>query len=337
MEGFFETAKANLIYFIIESFYALKDAVFVGINHRLNIVWIFFALFLACLIYFLRDRENSISTFGLSNIKNVIKYCLPRSVFLHWSSLLDYKFYFVNSILTNFITFTPLVITVVAASDFYTALLGLVFVEGDIISSTNITTTFYTIFAILSLDFALWVSHYITHKVPMLWEFHKIHHAAAVLNPVTAYRIHPVEKIVQGICIAIILGFVNAIFIFFIDGDVRAFTIWSTSIATIGSNFYANLRHSHIWLDFGSVIGRVVSSPAQHFIHHSTAKEHLDKNFAIVFSLWDWIFGTLVIPKEKTQLNIGLANNEHLEYSSVWGLYFTPFAKARKLFWSYLS
>ena len=95
--------------------------------------------------------------------------------------------------------------------------------------------------------------------------------------------------------------------------------------------FHPAVNTSAEILDFGQVIGRVISSPAQHFIHHSTADDHLDKNFAIVFSLWDWMFGTLVIPKEKLTLNLGLVNDEHMEYSSVWRLYAMPFVKAKQV------
>lgn len=332
MEELITDFATTLIGLGSESFRALLDAVYVGINHRLHLVWLGSAVGLAAIIFLLRDRDRSVvRTKPLEIFVDTVRYCLPKSVLLHWSSLLDYKFYLFNAVLTHFITFTTLIVSVVAATDLYGSLLQSMLGDGGGTAASTTVRVIYTVAAILALDFALWLAHYITHKVPVLWEFHKIHHAAAVLNPVTAYRIHPVEKVVQGICMGAIVGLVNALFIFSVGGDVRAFTIWSTSIATIGSNVYANLRHSHVWLDFGQIVGRVISSPAQHFIHHSTAKEHLDKNFAIVFSLWDWIFGTLVIPKEKLVLNLGLVDDEHLEYSSVWRLYVMPFVKAKQL------
>lgn len=332
MEELLSAFTAMLISLSSESIQAVLEAIFVGINHRLHFVWLGIAVVLATIIYFVRDRDRSFSrSKPLEILADTVRYCLPKSVLLHWSSLLDYKFYLVNAVLTHFITFTTLIVSVVVATDLYVILLQTTLGDGGATAATTTVRVIYTIAAILSLDFALWLAHYITHKVPVLWEFHKIHHAAAVLNPVTAYRIHPVEKIAQGICMGAIVGLVNAVFIYAADGDVRAFTIWSTSIATIGSNFYANLRHSHVWLDFGQVIGRIISSPAQHFIHHSTAEDHLDKNFAIIFSAWDWMFGTLVIPKEKLTLNLGLVNDEHLEYSSVWRLYALPFVKAKQV------
>ena len=34
------------------------------------------------------------------------------------------------------------------------------------------------------------------HKIPALWEFHKVHHSAEVMTPLTELRQHPVEIIV---------------------------------------------------------------------------------------------------------------------------------------------
>ena len=56
-----------------------------------------------------------------------------------------------------------------------------------------------TIRLLLLLDIGHYISHYIQHKVPFFWEFHKVHHAAEVLTPVTAFRAHPVESILDSL------------------------------------------------------------------------------------------------------------------------------------------
>ncbi|MGZ3305953.1 MAG: sterol desaturase family protein, partial [Asticcacaulis sp.] len=42
-----------------------------------------------------------------------------------------------------------------------------------------------TVALFLAYDFAYWLDHYIKHKVPFLWEFHRVHHTAEVLSPLT--------------------------------------------------------------------------------------------------------------------------------------------------------
>ncbi len=67
------------------------------------------------------------------------------------------------------------------------------------------------------------------------------------------------------------------------------------------------LQHSHVWVYFGPIIGRVIVSPAQHQIHHSCLPQHLDKNFAEHWAFWDAIFGTLYLPQGRETLKLGLA------------------------------
>jgi len=50
----------------------------------------------------------------------------------------------------------------------------------------------------LAYELAYWTNHYASHRVPLLWEFHRVHHTAEVLTPVTNFRVHPVDSIVFG-------------------------------------------------------------------------------------------------------------------------------------------
>ncbi len=63
-------------------------------------------------------------------------------------------------------------------------------------------------------DFLLFYVHYIFHKVPALWEFHKVHHSAEVMTPLTAYRVHPFELFftmnVTALVTALLVGLSSA-------------------------------------------------------------------------------------------------------------------------------
>jgi sterol desaturase/sphingolipid hydroxylase (fatty acid hydroxylase superfamily) len=85
------------------------------------------------------------------------------------------------------------------------------------------------------------------------------------------------------------------------------------------------LRHSHVWISYGPTLSRFFISPAQHQIHHSSAEKHWDKNMGGFFALWDWIFGTLYVPKQREELVYGLPGDEGKEYSGVAQLYVQPF------------
>ncbi|MEM9145890.1 MAG: sterol desaturase family protein, partial [Pseudomonadota bacterium] len=65
---------------------------------------------------------------------------------------------------------------------------------------------------------------------------------------------------------------------------------------------------SHVWLSYGPVLEHVFISPAQHQIHHSRAVRHHNKNYGEIFAFWDWMFGTLYVPKRHEVLEFGLAD-----------------------------
>ena len=73
---------------------------------------------------------------------------------------------------------------------------------------------------------------------------------------------------------------------------------------------------------------QILSSPAQHQIHHSKAPEHLDTNFSQYFSFLDWIAGTLYVPEERETLDFGLSEGPDPELKTVWSLYWVPVKRA---------
>ena len=56
------------------------------------------------------------------------------------------------------------------------------------------------IVVILIMDLAIWVQHLLSHKIPLLWRIHRVHHSDIEFDVTTAIRFHPVE-------IALSMGF----------------------------------------------------------------------------------------------------------------------------------
>ena len=57
----------------------------------------------------------------------------------------------------------------------------------------NMPWTAAVILTVLIFDLAIWAQHMITHKVPILWRLHRVHHADRDIDVTTAIRFHPVE------------------------------------------------------------------------------------------------------------------------------------------------
>lgn len=74
-------------------------------------------------------------------------------------------------------------------------------------------------------------------------------------------------------------------------------------------------------------MGRHITSPALHLIHHSANPKHWDKNLAHMFTFWDRLTGTLYLPTQPKSLRFGLGNGEDHEFTTVAGLYVRPFRK----------
>jgi len=178
---------------------------------------------------------------------------------------------------------------------------------------------------LMSNDLAMYWNHRVSHAVPVLWSFHSVHHTAEVLTPLTNYRKHPVYDWTRAGFQALLIGPVQGSLLFLFDGlasplKVLGFNVlWLAFVATT-----ANLRHSHVPLRFGPVLGRIFSSPSQHHLHHSRDPRHARSNFGTVFSLWDWLFGSLILPVADEEVEFGVESMEpHRHLVDAW---WRPFA-----------
>jgi sterol desaturase/sphingolipid hydroxylase (fatty acid hydroxylase superfamily) len=173
----------------------------------------------------------------------------------------------------------------------------------------------YTLALIFFDDFVRFFQHWLFHKVPVMWSFHKVHHSAQVLTPFTNYRNHPVESFIFHCRRIFTYSFVTGAFLYFVGNDLSLLDVFfAATVRKVFNHVGSNLRHSHIWISWGNLLEHIFISPAQHQIHHSDAAEHLDKNMGSMFAIWDWIFGTLVIAGPQKDLVLGLRHEPNDRY-----------------------
>ena len=67
-----------------------------------------------------------------------------------------------------------------------------------------------------------------------------------------------------------------------------------------------------------------------HQLHHSTDPRHYDKNFGLLFSFWDRLFGTLCVPRPDEDFKFGLIERNVRNYQSLAGLYILPL---KRMWW----
>lgn len=183
----------------------------------------------------------------------------------------------------------------------------------------------------LALDFGNFLSHLLMHKIDFLWQFHKVHHSALYLAPSTQFRSHPVEPLLKDLCMGITAGLVIGLLV--AGGALEHSSISYQNLWLAYLIYYLtfHFRHSHLWISFGPYLSYIFSSPAMHQIHHSVEDRHRGKNLGIVFSFWDWMFGSLYIPKNQETFKIGLDDpDEQMQFQGLWNLWTQPFKNVFK-------
>ncbi|WP_372880755.1 sterol desaturase family protein [Psychromonas sp.] len=166
----------------------------------------------------------------------------------------------------------------------------------------------FTFILFISQDFAKFLVHFTLHKIPFLWRFHAVHHSATTLTPLTLYRIHPVEMLINSLRSLLIGALVSGLFVYLFKNPLGITQILGVNLFVFIFNIAAsNLRHSPVWLGF-SKCEYLFISPAQHQIHHSAAVQHFDKNFGSALAVWDYLFNSLLLSKEQAVKSFGLDN-----------------------------
>lgn len=150
---------------------------------------------------------------------------------------------------------------------------------------------------VLIMDFAIWLQHLITHKVPVLWRLHRVHHADVDMDVTTAIRFHPVE---------IALSMLLKIGLVYLLGPAAIAVV----LFEIILNGTAMFNHSNlalpVWLD--RLLRKILVTPDMHRVHHSVHRNEHDSNYGFSLSIWDRIFGTYIAQPEDghDKMTVGL-------------------------------
>lgn len=189
-----------------------------------------------------------------------------------------------------------------------------------------------TVTAFVAADFGKFIVHYWAHRVPALWEFHKVHHSAEVLNPFTAERFHPVEQIFDSLVIGALIGAANGLFMALAGPNFDLWQIAGANVLWVAANLAGGpIRHMPVWFSYGPKVENWILSPAQHQIHHSEDVRHFDKNLGSTLALWDRLFGTLYVTRGVENIRYGIGA-ESAEFRTVAAAYWRPFAAVAKRF-----
>lgn len=238
---------------------------------------------------------------------SLLSFLFPKRIWLHASALLDYRLMFVRALLSALILW-PFVVSSMEVALALSRRLGAALGPGPFRGAEEwVSLAVFTIAGFLAEDFARYLVHRLAHRVPVLWELHKVHHSAEVLTPFTVYRTHPFESVLMRAGAALGVGVAAGLVSWGFGGRVAAWQILGVhAIGFIWNLAGSNLRHSHVWVSYGRALEHLLISPAQHQIHHSDDPRHHDRNFGSTLAIWDWLGGSLYVPRGREAIRFGL-------------------------------
>ncbi|MCM2316253.1 MAG: sterol desaturase family protein [Thermoanaerobaculia bacterium] len=170
------------------------------------------------------------------------------------------------------------------------------------------------IFAIVALDLVVYGQHMLFHLVPVLFRFHRVHHADLDFDITLATRFHPIEMLASMVIkyAAVLLLGASAVTVLVFE-----------SVLNLTSMFnHANMRLPE---KLDRLLRLIVVTPAMHRVHHSFHPSETNSNFGFNLPWWDRLFGTYRRQSVDSPIEIGLPGLlEETNQSLAWMLRF-PF------------
>lgn len=282
------------------------------------------ALLSSWLIYFIYHRIRT------RQWKLKQTYQLFIGHLFHPSSRMDLCLLFVRSIVNvSFILLFPWTATWVSVKLIYWIYIY-IGAPGITIPMTYLTVA-YSLSLLLLSDVSRYLLHRCMHRYEFLWRFHQVHHSAEVMTPLTLYRIHPVEQVIQKIRGILVVGICSGIFAWLSYGRASIWSLYGVPTIVILFTFFgANLRHSHCWLPYPAWLEAYLISPAQHQQHHDIASANQNCNYGSIFAIWDRWLGTLRSSHQSTSVTFGVDDDGyHVNPRTLSSLLLHPFTRYR--------
>jgi len=148
-------------------------------------------------------------------------------------------------------------------------------------------------------DFIQWWVHRLLHRVPRLWEFHKVHHSVEQMGFAAHLRFHWMENVVYRSLEYIPLALIGI--------GLRDFFIIHIFTLAVG-----HFNHSNIKVNLG-FLKYIFNNPQMHIWHHAhdMPEEHpYGVNYGLTLSIWDYLFKTNYIPYEGRDIKLGFPGVE---------------------------
>lgn len=232
-----------------------------------------------------------------------LAWLMPARIYRHPSFRLDLKIWLLNGVIGLFVVVNTGAVATAAAAGLG-ALIGV-----GVPMAGHAQPVLAALVVFLVADFLTYWVHRLSHDLPWLWPVHALHHSAEELNPITAFRHHPLYSVTTTLIVGTGVGVAQGAMLVLLTGSLDVALLAGVNLFYALFNLFAsNLRHSHIWLRYPRAVEHILISPAQHQCHHSVDPRHHNRNYGEVLALWDWMFGTLYLTAADETIRFGLGD-----------------------------
>jgi len=213
---------------------------------------------------------------------------------------LDTFYMFFNFFLLNLIVLIALSNSTAEFFNDTLKLIGLSLSNFQLFDATDLPKWLGLLIFFFVSDFVQWNTHRLLHRIPWLWNFHKVHHSVKEMGFAAHLRYHWMEPIVYKSLLYIPLALIA-------NYGAQDVAIVYFFAITIG-----HLNHANLGWDY-NILKYIFNNPKMHIWHH--AKElpnhvRFGVNYGLTLSLWDYIFKTDYVPHNGRDIELGFEGDE---------------------------
>ena len=236
------------------------------------------------------------------SLRGFVNYVFPFEVFRH--ARIDFIAYMLGKL-----AWAPIVAKLVvfiaidaAALDFLNACVGQ---RALVATNSWLALSMQFLVYYFAYNFPYYWAHRALHETRFLWSVHRVHHSAETLTFLTAGgRVHPIESVGVAVWTTLWTGCAAAALSYYTGTAMHPLFPAAVFFCLLLTDVLDKLQHWHVRTTLGP-LNYIFPSGEMHQIHHSAELKHRDKNFGNGSSLFDWIFGTIYIPKPDETIRVG--------------------------------
>ena len=170
------------------------------------------------------------------------------------------------------------------------------------------------ILILLLIDLWMYVWHRLNHETAFLCRFHSIHHSDSILDVTTSWRFHYIEILFSELLRLPLFMLIGA--------GIEHLLLYSLLMTPVIEFHHSNFSIPPAMERLARLI---IPSPLMHRLHHSRLRCEHDSNYGSLLSVWDRIFGSLLVKDNLDDLLLGLDDESNSERQRLFALLLRPF------------